>query len=174
MTALSAQQSTPLTANAKALEGNPNADKCKHILKLSAIGAYAMTYLWEGFYLPYQFKVIVRNNVQPPEIITEDTMLIIKRYTEQKNLGYQASAISTQYWGAFLQQLFNPNPVQYLAPPYLYNQVEQYYKQQPGGFLRRMKEFQGILLGGRGRGPGGFLTNVQTGANAFAVYSRNP
>ncbi|KAA6355818.1 MAG: hypothetical protein EZS28_048655, partial [Streblomastix strix] len=172
--ALSASQSTALTANAKALEGNPNADKCKHIFKLNAIVANAMTYLWEGINLPYQFKVIVGNNVQPPEIITEDTMLIIKRYTEQKNLEYQASAISTQYGTVFLQQLFNPNPVPYLAPPYLYNQVEQYYKQQPGGFLRRMREFQGMWRGGRGRGLGGFLTNVQTGANAFAVYSRNP
>ncbi|KAA6368398.1 MAG: hypothetical protein EZS28_036074 [Streblomastix strix] len=98
----------------------------------------------------------------------------IKRYTEQKNLKYQATAMAMQYGTTFLPQLFNPNPVPYLTPPYPYNQVQQYYNQQPGGFPRRGREFQGMWRGGRGRRRSGFQTNVQTGANAFPVYPCNP
>ncbi|KAA6370675.1 MAG: hypothetical protein EZS28_033798 [Streblomastix strix] len=67
MTALSASQSTALTAYAKALEGKPNADECKHIFKLSTIGANAVTQLREGINLPYQFRVVAGNNVPPPD-----------------------------------------------------------------------------------------------------------
>ncbi|KAA6387180.1 MAG: hypothetical protein EZS28_017292 [Streblomastix strix] len=151
MTALLASQSTALTAYAKALDGKLSADKCKHIFKLSTIGTNAVTQLREGINLPYQFRVVAGNNVLPPDIITEDTMERIKRYTEQKNLEYQSTAMAMQYGTTFLQQLFNPNPIPYLAPPYLYNQVQQYQNQQPGGFLRRMREFQGMWRGRRGR-----------------------
>ncbi|KAA6371965.1 MAG: hypothetical protein EZS28_032508, partial [Streblomastix strix] len=106
MTAHSALQSTALTAYAKALEGKPNADECKHIFKLSTIGANAVTQLREGINLPYQFRVVAGNNVLPPDIITEDTMERIQRYTEQKNLQYQATAIAMQYVTTFLPQLF--------------------------------------------------------------------
>ncbi|KAA6394878.1 MAG: hypothetical protein EZS28_009592, partial [Streblomastix strix] len=118
MTALSALQSTALTAYVKSLEGKPNADECKHIFKLSTIGANAVTQLREGINLPYQFRVVAGNNVLPPDIITEDTMERIKRYTEQKNLKYQATTMAMQYGTTFLPQLFNSNTTPYLAPPY--------------------------------------------------------
>ncbi|KAA6376327.1 MAG: hypothetical protein EZS28_028146 [Streblomastix strix] len=174
MTALSASQSTALTAYAKALEGKSNTYECKHIFKLSTIGANVVTQLREGINLLYQFRVVAGNNVQPSDIITEDAMERIKRYTEQKNLEYQATAMAMQYGTTFLPQLFNPNPVPYLDPPYPYNQVQQYCNQQSGGFLRRGREFQGMWRGMRGRRRGGFQTNMQTGANAFLVYPRNP
>ncbi|KAA6363593.1 MAG: hypothetical protein EZS28_040881, partial [Streblomastix strix] len=44
----------------------------------------------------------------------------------------------------------------------------------PGGFPRRGREFQGMWRDGRSRGRGGIQSNVQTGANAFSVYPRNP
>ncbi|KAA6327522.1 MAG: hypothetical protein EZS28_053812, partial [Streblomastix strix] len=72
--ALSASQSTALTAYAKELEGKPNADECKHIFKLSTIGANAVIQLREGINLPYQFRVVAGNNVLPPDILTKDTM----------------------------------------------------------------------------------------------------
>jgi hypothetical protein len=71
-----------LTAYAKALEGKPNADECKHIFKLSTIGANAVTQLRQGINLPYQFRIVAGNNVLPPDIITDETMERIKRYTE--------------------------------------------------------------------------------------------
>ncbi|KAA6359662.1 MAG: hypothetical protein EZS28_044812 [Streblomastix strix] len=173
MTALTASQLTALTAYAKAFEGKQNADGCKHIFKLSTIGANAVTQLREGINLLQQFRVVAGNNVLPLDIITEDTMERIKRYTKQKNLEYQATAMATQYGITFLQQLFNPNPILYLAPPYPYLQVQQYYNQQLGGFPRRGREFQGMWRGGRGRGRGCFQPNVQIGANVFPVYPRN-
>ncbi|KAA6367894.1 MAG: hypothetical protein EZS28_036577 [Streblomastix strix] len=47
MTALSASQSTALTAYTKELEGKPNADEFKHIFKLSTIRTNAVTQLRE-------------------------------------------------------------------------------------------------------------------------------
>ncbi|KAA6363062.1 MAG: hypothetical protein EZS28_041410, partial [Streblomastix strix] len=94
MTAISASQSTALTAYAKALEGKPNADECKHIFKQSTIGANAVTQLREGINLPYQFRVVAGNNVLPANTITEDTMKRIQRDTEQKNLEYWAAAMA--------------------------------------------------------------------------------
>ncbi|KAA6327523.1 MAG: hypothetical protein EZS28_053813 [Streblomastix strix] len=82
--------------------------------------------------------------------------------------------MAMQYRTTFLPQLFNSNPVPYMAPPYLCNLMHQYYNQQPGGFPRRGREFQGMWRGGRGRGRGGIQSNVQTGANVFSVYPRNP
>ncbi|KAA6371570.1 MAG: hypothetical protein EZS28_032903 [Streblomastix strix] len=97
MTALSASQSTALTAYAKSQEGKPNADECKHIFKLSTIGANAVTQLRVGINLPQQFKVVAGNNVLPSDIITEDTMERIKKYAEQKNLKYLTAATAMQY-----------------------------------------------------------------------------
>ncbi|KAA6397666.1 MAG: hypothetical protein EZS28_006809 [Streblomastix strix] len=164
MTALSASQSTALTAYAKALEGKPNADECKHIFKLSMIGANTVTQLREGINLPYNFRAVASNNVLPPYVITEDTMERIKRYAEQKNLEYQAAAIAMQHGTQFLLLLFNPNPIPYLAPPNQYIHLQQYYNQQPGGLPRRGEEFQSMWRRGRGRRRGGLNTNVQTGA----------
>ncbi|KAA6360375.1 MAG: hypothetical protein EZS28_044099, partial [Streblomastix strix] len=39
---------------------------------------------------------------------------------------------------------------------------------------RRGREFQSMWRGGRGRGRGGFQTDIQTGANAFPVFPLNP
>ncbi|KAA6402116.1 MAG: hypothetical protein EZS28_002363 [Streblomastix strix] len=94
MTALSASQSTALTANVKSQEGKPNADECKHIFRLSTIGANVVTQLRVGINLPQQFKVVAGNNVLPSDIITEDIMERIKRYIEQKNLEYLAAAMA--------------------------------------------------------------------------------
>ncbi|KAA6398499.1 MAG: hypothetical protein EZS28_005965 [Streblomastix strix] len=142
MTALSASQSTAQTAYAKTLEGRSIEDECKHIFKLSTVRANALTQLKEGINLPYLFRIVAANNVLPPDIITEDTMERIKRYTEQKNLEYKATAMAMQFGTTFLQQLFNPNSITYLAPPHIYNQVQQYYNQQPGGFLGDVQNFK--------------------------------
>ncbi|KAA6390697.1 MAG: hypothetical protein EZS28_013774, partial [Streblomastix strix] len=155
MTALSASQSTALTAYAKALQEKPNADECKHIFKLSTIGANAVTQLREGINLPYQFRIVAGNNVLPPDIITDETIERIKRYTEQKNLEYQAAAMAMKYGTQFLPQLFTPSAIPFVAPPQPYDQMQQYSNQQPGGFPRRGREFQSMWRGGRGRGRGG-------------------
>ncbi|KAA6362001.1 MAG: hypothetical protein EZS28_042473 [Streblomastix strix] len=114
MTALSASQSTALTAYAKAFEGKPNADECKRIFKLSMLGANAVTQLREGINLPYKFRAVVGNNVLPPDIITEDMMEKIKRQAEYKNLEYQAAAMAIQHGTQFLLLLSNPNPIPYM------------------------------------------------------------
>ncbi|KAA6403060.1 MAG: hypothetical protein EZS28_001418 [Streblomastix strix] len=147
ITALSASQSTELITFAKAFETKSKADECIHIFKLSTIGANAVTQLRKGIKLPYQFRVVARNNMQPSDIITENTMERIKRYIEQKNLEYQAAAMAMQYGTQHLPQLFNPNPIPYLAPSYLYNNTQQYCNQQSGGFPRREREIQGIQIG---------------------------
>ncbi|KAA6388728.1 MAG: hypothetical protein EZS28_015742 [Streblomastix strix] len=137
MTALSASQSTALTAYAKALEGKPNADKCKHIFKLSTIGVNAVTQLMEGINLSHHSDGdAIRNAILTTAVQSERNTIC--------------------------------------STPYPYNQMQKYYIQQPGGFSRRGKEFQGTWKGGRGRGRGGFQTNIQTGANAFPVFPRNP
>ncbi|KAA6381422.1 MAG: hypothetical protein EZS28_023054 [Streblomastix strix] len=79
-----------------------------------------------------------------------------------------------QYENQFLLQLFNPSTIPLVAPPYPYNQMQPYYNQQPGEFPRRGREFQGMWRGRRGRGRGGFQTNVQKRKKAFPVISHNP
>ncbi|KAA6399373.1 MAG: hypothetical protein EZS28_005093 [Streblomastix strix] len=112
------------------LDGKQNADEFKHIFKLSAIEINAVIQLREGINLPYQFRAVAGNNILPPDIITEDTIERIKKYTEQRNMEYQAAAVAMQYGTQFLPQLFNPNPIPYLIPPYPCNQTQQYYNQQ--------------------------------------------
>ncbi|KAA6366502.1 MAG: hypothetical protein EZS28_037972 [Streblomastix strix] len=94
--ALSTSQQTVLTAYAKALEEKHNADEYKHIFKLSIIGANAITQPRKEIKLPLHFRIVASNNVLPTDIITEDKMERIKRYSQQKNLGYQAAAIAMQ------------------------------------------------------------------------------
>ncbi|KAA6366458.1 MAG: hypothetical protein EZS28_038015, partial [Streblomastix strix] len=117
MTAFQASQSTALATYAKALEGKPNADECKHIFKLNTIGANAVTQMRKGINLAYQFWVVSGNNVLLPGIITDETKEKIKRYTEQKNLEYRVAAMAMQYGTQFLLQLFKLNPIQSLMLP---------------------------------------------------------
>ncbi|KAA6388319.1 MAG: hypothetical protein EZS28_016155 [Streblomastix strix] len=157
MIAHSVSQSTALTAYAKV-----------------TIEANAVTQPKKGINLTYQFREVAWNNVLPPDIITEDIMERIKRYTEQKNLEYQAAAMAMQYGTQFLHQLFGPNPIPYITPPYPNNHVQQYYNQKPGGFSRRRRDFQGMWRERCCRGRGGFQANVYTGTNALLVFPRNP
>ncbi|KAA6368983.1 MAG: hypothetical protein EZS28_035489 [Streblomastix strix] len=92
----------------------------------------ARVQLREGINLTYQFRVVMGNNVLFANTITEDTMKRIERDTEQKNLEYQAAAMAMLQGTLFLQQLYNPNPIPYIEPPYPNNQAQLYYNQQPG------------------------------------------
>ncbi|KAA6370522.1 MAG: hypothetical protein EZS28_033951 [Streblomastix strix] len=134
----------------------------------------AVALLREGINLPYQFRVVAGNNVLPTDIITKDTLERIKRNTEQMNLEYLAAALAKQCGTQILPQLCSTNPLLYIAPSYLYNQVQKYQNQQPDGSPRKEKEFQGMWRGKCGRRHGGFQTNVQTGVNAFATLPHNP
>ncbi|KAA6354100.1 MAG: hypothetical protein EZS28_050374 [Streblomastix strix] len=129
-----------------------------------------VTQLREGINLRYQFRAVAGNNVIPPDLITDDTIQRIKRYTEQNNLEYKAATMAMQYETLFIAQLFNPNPIPYLAPKYLYSQMQPYHNSQPGGFPRRMRQSKVMWRGIRSRRRAGFQTNIQTDANAFPVY----
>ncbi|KAA6376860.1 MAG: hypothetical protein EZS28_027616 [Streblomastix strix] len=98
----------------------------------------------------------------------------IKRYTEQKYLDYQKATTTIQYGTQFIPQQFNTNLLLFIALPYPHNKVQQYHNpQQPGGFLKREREFQGIWRVGRVRGHVAFQTNLQTGTNVFSIIPHN-